>query len=201
MGPESPCGLVFLSVLRWRSADTGRDPSSTATHRERARQTRRFTAHSRLLGFCFQEARSGRNAKGGRPMNFRTLVGHCACGKTTKELRPEITGLFSMKGWLRGDLNYRPLGYEPSTLSLIWRNSIPILDLGAEHGGLRLCCVPGIKRGAPAPPPFNRTADSGLSLLILIADYTDSPGLGLPEVDPAILLLPKLRAAFLGRPG
>ena len=44
-------------------------------HRERARQTGRFTAHSRLLGFCFQEARSGRNAKGGTPMNFRTLVG------------------------------------------------------------------------------------------------------------------------------
>jgi hypothetical protein len=83
-----------------------------------------------------------------------------------------------MKGWLQGDLNYRPLGYEPSILSLIWRNLIPILDLGVEHGGLRLCCVPGIKRGAPAPAP-----------------------LGLPEVDPAILLLPKLRAAFLGRPG
>jgi hypothetical protein len=30
--------------------------------------------------------------------------------------------------WLRGvDLNHRPLGYEPSTLSLIWRNLIPVL--------------------------------------------------------------------------
>lgn len=41
----------------------------------------------------------------------------------------------------------------------------PRPDLGVEHGGLRLCCVPGIKRGAPAPVLFNRTANSGLSLL------------------------------------
>jgi hypothetical protein len=44
-------------------------------------------------------------------MNFRTLVGHCACGKTTKEIRPEITGLFSMKGWLRGDWSIRGKGF------------------------------------------------------------------------------------------
>jgi hypothetical protein len=35
--------------------------------------------------------------------------------------------LFSMKGWLRGDLNYRPLSYEPFKLSLIWRNLTPFL--------------------------------------------------------------------------
>jgi hypothetical protein len=83
-------------------------------HRERARQTGRFAAYARLLGLCFQEAPCGRNAKGGRPMNFRTLVGHWAYGRNTKAIRPEITGLFSMRGWLRGvDLNHRPLSYEP----------------------------------------------------------------------------------------
>jgi hypothetical protein len=69
---------------------------------ERDKQDVLRRTHDYLLGFCFQEVRSGRNAKGGRPMNCRTLVGHCACRKITKEIRPEITGLFSMKGWLRG---------------------------------------------------------------------------------------------------
>jgi hypothetical protein len=58
---------------------------------ERAKQDALQRTHDYLLGFCFQEIRSGRNAKGGRPMNFLTLVGHGACGGITKEIRPEIT--------------------------------------------------------------------------------------------------------------
>jgi len=54
IGPESLCAVVFLGVLRWRSAETGRDPSWRLQHRERAQQTGRFTAHSRLLGFCLK---------------------------------------------------------------------------------------------------------------------------------------------------
>ena len=38
------------------------------------------------------------------------------------------------KDWLRGvDLNHRPLGYEPSTLSLIWRN---LTSFWVEKGAL-----------------------------------------------------------------
>ena len=109
IGPESPvragapeCVAMEISGHRTRSIF---DRYNIVSERDKQDALRR--THGYLLGFCFQEARSGRNAKGGRPMNFRTLVGHCACGKITKEIRPEITGLY--EGSVAG-------GFEPPTL-------------------------------------------------------------------------------------
>jgi hypothetical protein len=61
-------------------------------------------------------------------MNFRTLVGQCASGKITRRIGRKVTGLFSIRGWLRGvDLNHRPLGYEPkrSILSPVDSTALP----------------------------------------------------------------------------